>query len=78
MFVRWLLFYDQTRKWKKLRFCRDAFKKAAKRHFRFKPFRVTAENMARYKDDDNFAFWQNIENYKHFEIAKNNTSSHMR
>ncbi|MCV0394472.1 MAG: hypothetical protein K5872_15460 [Rhizobiaceae bacterium] len=35
------------------------------------PFRMTAENMARYKNDPNFAFWEMLkEGYDHFEITK--------
>lgn len=35
------------------------------------PFRMTAANMARYRNDPNFAFWQNLkEGYDRFEIAK--------
>lgn len=35
------------------------------------PFRMTPENMARYKGDQNFAFWQMLkEGYDHFEITK--------
>ena len=39
--------------------------------FRPFPFRMTAANMARYKDDPNYAFWKNLkEGYDHFEITK--------
>lgn len=35
------------------------------------PFRMTPENMARYKGDQNFAFWEMLkEGYDHFEITK--------
>lgn len=35
------------------------------------PFRMTAANMARYKDDPNYGFWKNLkEGYDHFEISK--------
>lgn len=35
------------------------------------PFRMTAENMARHRDDPNFAFWQNLkEGYDHFEATR--------
>jgi murein L,D-transpeptidase YafK len=35
------------------------------------PFRMTAANMARYKDDPNYAFWTNLkEGYDYFEITK--------
>ncbi|MBE7184837.1 MAG: murein L,D-transpeptidase [Methylobacterium mesophilicum] len=35
------------------------------------PFRMTAANMARYKDDPNYAFWKNLkEGYDQFEITK--------
>jgi murein L,D-transpeptidase YafK len=35
------------------------------------PFRMTAANMARYKDDSNYSFWKNLkEGYDHFEITK--------
>jgi murein L,D-transpeptidase YafK len=35
------------------------------------PFRMTPANMARYKGDQNFAFWQMLkEGYDHFEITK--------
>jgi len=53
-------------------FARESFK-GGQKAFQFQafPFRMTAENMARYKGDDNFEFWQNIkEGYDHFEITK--------
>lgn len=53
-------------------FARESFR-GGQRNFQFQafPFRMTPENMARYKDDDNFAFWQNIkEGYDYFEITK--------
>lgn len=35
------------------------------------PFRMTAENMARRRDDKNFAFWENLkEGADHFELTK--------
>ncbi|MEJ6785132.1 murein L,D-transpeptidase family protein [Aminobacter sp. Piv2-1] len=35
------------------------------------PFRMTAANMARYRSDPNYAFWQMLkEGYDHFEITK--------
>ncbi|MBP0437875.1 L,D-transpeptidase family protein [Tianweitania sediminis] len=35
------------------------------------PFRMTAANMARYKDDPNYKFWTMLkEGYDHFEITK--------
>lgn len=35
------------------------------------PFRMTPENMARHRDDPNFAFWKNLkEGYDHFELTK--------
>src|SRR5690606_19881455 len=35
------------------------------------PFRMTAANMARYRNDSNFAFWKNLkEGYDMFEITK--------
>jgi murein L,D-transpeptidase YafK len=35
------------------------------------PFRMTAENMARRRDDKNFAFWKNLkEGADHFELTK--------
>lgn len=35
------------------------------------PFRMTPANMARYKDDPNYAFWRNLkEGYDHFELTK--------
>jgi len=35
------------------------------------PFRMTAANMARYKDDPNYTFWTMLkEGYDHFEITK--------
>jgi murein L,D-transpeptidase YafK len=35
------------------------------------PFRMTAANMARYRDDPNYAFWKNLkEGYDYFEITK--------
>jgi murein L,D-transpeptidase YafK len=35
------------------------------------PFRMTAANMARYRNDPNYAFWKNLkEGYDHFEVTK--------
>src|SRR5690606_39252332 len=35
------------------------------------PFRMTPQNMARYKDDENYSFWTMIkEGYDHFELTK--------
>ncbi|MDQ6432606.1 murein L,D-transpeptidase family protein [Mesorhizobium sp. LHD-90] len=35
------------------------------------PFRMTAANMARYRDDPNYTFWKNLkEGYDYFEITK--------
>ncbi|BCH21952.1 L,D-transpeptidase family protein [Mesorhizobium sp. L-8-3] len=35
------------------------------------PFRMTAANMARYRNDPNYAFWKNLkEGYDHFELTK--------
>lgn len=35
------------------------------------PFRMTAANMARYRDDPNYAFWKNLkEGYDDFEISR--------
>ncbi|TLP46773.1 murein L,D-transpeptidase [Cohaesibacter sp. CAU 1516] len=35
------------------------------------PFRMTPENMARYRDSEHFAFWQNLKNgYDHFQITR--------
>lgn len=35
------------------------------------PFRMTAANMARYRNDPNYEFWKNLkEGYDHFEITK--------
>ena len=53
-------------------FARDAFK-GGQQEFQVQafPFRMTAENMARYKDDPNYPFWKNIkEGYDYFEITK--------
>ena len=53
-------------------FARDAFA-GGQASFQFQafPFRMTAANMARYKDDPNFAFWKMLkEGYDHFEITK--------
>lgn len=53
-------------------FARDAFR-GGQREFQIQafPFRMTPENMARYRDDPNYAFWQNLkEGYDHFELTK--------
>ncbi|MCO5162183.1 MAG: murein L,D-transpeptidase [Mesorhizobium sp.] len=53
-------------------FARDAFA-GGQQAFQFQafPFRMTAANMARYKDDPNFEFWKMLkEGYDHFEITK--------
>ena len=35
------------------------------------PFRMTAENMARHRDNPNFEFWKNLKTgYDHFELTK--------
>ena len=53
-------------------FARDAFR-GGQEAFQIQafPFRMTPENMARYRDDPNFAFWKNLkEGYDYFEITK--------
>jgi murein L,D-transpeptidase YafK len=53
-------------------FARDAFK-GGQTEFQIQafPFRMTAENMARYHNDANYKFWQMLkEGYDQFEIAK--------
>ncbi|MEZ5810417.1 MAG: murein L,D-transpeptidase family protein [Rhizobiaceae bacterium] len=53
-------------------FARDAFR-GGQTAFQVQafPFRMTADNMARYRGDSNFAFWQMLkEGYDHFEITK--------
>lgn len=53
-------------------FARDAFK-GGQEAFQIQalPFRLTAANMARYKNDPNYAFWKMLkEGYDHFEITK--------
>ncbi|TKT75334.1 murein L,D-transpeptidase family protein [Aquamicrobium sp. LC103] len=53
-------------------FARDAFK-GGQTDFQIQafPFRMTAANMARYRDDPNYGFWKNLkEGYDHFEITK--------
>jgi murein L,D-transpeptidase YafK len=53
-------------------FARDAFR-GGQTEFQIQafPFRMTAANMARYKDDPNFPFWRMLkEGYDHFEITK--------
>lgn len=52
-------------------FARDAFR-GGQTEFQIQafPFRMTAANMARYRDDPNFAFWKNLkEGYDYFEIT---------
>ncbi len=51
---------------------RDAFK-GGQTDFQIQafPFRMTPANMARYRQDSNYPFWQNLkEGYDHFEITK--------
>jgi murein L,D-transpeptidase YafK len=51
---------------------RDAFR-GGQMEFQIQafPFRMTAANMARYKNDPNYPFWQNLkEGYDQFEITK--------
>lgn len=53
-------------------FGRDAFE-GGQREFQIQafPFRMTAANMARYRDDPNYEFWTMLkEGYDHFEITK--------
>ncbi len=53
-------------------FARDAFR-GGQREFQIQayPFRMTPANMARYRNDPNYGFWQNLkEGYDHFEITK--------
>jgi murein L,D-transpeptidase YafK len=53
-------------------FARDAFR-GGQEAFQIQafPFRMTPENMARYKDDPNYKFWTMLkEGYDHFEITK--------
>jgi len=53
-------------------FARDAFK-GGQRSFQVQalPFRMTDENMARYRSDPNIAFWKNLkEGYDYFEANK--------
>ncbi|WEX10084.1 murein L,D-transpeptidase family protein [Chelativorans sp. AA-79] len=53
-------------------FARDAFR-GGQQAFQLQafPFRMTPENMARYRDDPNYPFWQMLkEGYDHFEITK--------
>ncbi len=53
-------------------FARDAFRGGQKAfQVQAYPFRMTAENMARYRGDSNFRFWQMLkEGHDHFEITK--------
>jgi murein L,D-transpeptidase YafK len=53
-------------------FGRDAFR-GGQTEFQIQafPFRMTAENMARYRSDANYEFWKMLkEGYDHFEITK--------
>lgn len=53
-------------------FARDAFN-GGQTEFQIQafPFRMTAANMARYRDDPNYPFWTMLkEGYDHFEITK--------
>lgn len=53
-------------------FARDAFK-GGQKFFQVQafPFRLTPENMARYRDHKSYKFWDQIrEGYDHFEITK--------
>ncbi len=53
-------------------FARDAFQ-GGQTEFQIQafPFRMTPQNMARYRDDRNFEFWQMLkEGYDHFEITR--------
>ena len=53
-------------------FARDAFR-GGQKNFQVQalPFRMTAENMARYKGDPNYEFWSNLkEGYDYFQITK--------
>lgn len=53
-------------------FARDAFQ-GGQTAFQIQafPFRMTAANMARYRNDPNFAFWEMLkEGYDHFELTK--------
>ena len=53
-------------------FARDSFR-GGQTEFQIQafPFRMTAANMARYKNDPNYEFWKMLkEGYDHFEITK--------
>ena len=53
-------------------FGRDAFR-GGQTEFQIQafPFRMTAANMARYRNDPNYEFWKMLkEGYDHFEITK--------
>ncbi len=53
-------------------FARDSFK-GGQREFQVQafPFRMTAENMARYRNDPNYDFWKMLKvGYDHFELTK--------
>lgn len=51
---------------------RDAFQGGQKSvQFQSYPFRMTAENLAKFRHDPNMAFWQNLkEGSDHFEVTK--------
>ena len=53
-------------------FAREAFSGGQKSiQLQIYPFRLTAANMARYKDDPNFDFWTMLkEGYDHFDLTK--------
>lgn len=53
-------------------FAREAFK-GGQENFQVQalPFRMTAENMARHRDNPNYAFWEMLKvGYDHFELTK--------
>ncbi|MFB2550371.1 L,D-transpeptidase family protein [Ensifer soli] len=53
-------------------FARDAYKGGQQSiQLQALPFRMTAENMARHRDNPNFEFWKNLkEGYDQFELTK--------
>lgn len=53
-------------------FARDAFRGGQKEiQLQAYPFRMSAQNLARYHNDPNFGFWSNLkEGYDHFELTK--------
>jgi murein L,D-transpeptidase YafK len=55
---------------------RDAFQGGQKSiQFQSYPFRMTAENLARFRHDPNMTFWQNLkEGNDHFEVTKREPS----